>query len=150
MKRRTIVLILTAFLFFYSSIFLKDIASNYLNPFDETKKEHLNKFKIGCENIMFEVFADLESILSNVTITDKTELKDVNTKLKKLDKNLTDLKKTNNLKEITICFNSYCSIAETLEYAYNKKVTYRDINEKYQNYISIFYFELEFVKSIPN
>lgn len=150
MKRRTIVLILTAFLFFYSSIFLKDIASNYLNPFNETKKEHVNKFKIGCENIMFEIFADLESILSNITIIDKTELKDVNTKLKKLDKNLTNLKKTNSLKEIAIYFNSYCSIAEILEYAYNKKTTYKEINEKYQNYISIFYFELEFVKSIPD
>ena len=150
MKRRTIILILTAFLFFYSSIFLKDIASNYLNPFNEIKKEHINKFKIGCENIMFEIFADLEAVLNNVIIDDKTELKDVNTKLKKLDKNLVDLKKTNNLKEISVFFNSYCSIAETLEYAYNKKITYRDINEKYQNYISIFYSELEFVKSISD
>lgn len=99
---------------------------------------------------MFEIFADLETILSKVSINDKTELKDIDAKFKKLEKNYYNLKKTKNLKEIVLCFNSFCSIAETIEYAYNKKFTYLEINEKYQNYISIFYFELEFVKSIPD
>lgn len=150
MKRRTIILILTGFILFYISIFLKDIVSTYLNPLDDTKKEHVNKLKLECENIMFEIFADLETILGKVSINDKTELKNIDEKFKKLEKIYYDVKKTRNLKEIAACFSSFCSIAETIECTYNKKITYLEINEKYQNHISIFYSELEFVKNIPN
>jgi hypothetical protein len=150
MKKRTTILILTACFLFYSSIFLKDICITFLNPFNEAKKQYVNKFKKECENIMFEIFMDLEEIICKVAINDKTESEDVNKKFEKLNKNFLGIKKTNSLKEMSLFFNSFCSIAETIEYAYSKKNTHREINEKYQIYIEFFYFELEFVKNIPD
>ena len=99
---------------------------------------------------MFEIFINLEEIISQTVISDKIECEDVNKKFEKLNKNFIQMKETNNLKEISLFFNFFCNIAETLEYAYSKKITHKEINEKYQIYLEFFYSELEFVKNIPD
>ena len=150
MKKITTILILTFCILFYSSFFLKNFGTNFFYPLNETKKEYVRKLKTECENIMFEIFINLEEIISQTVISDKIECEDVNKKFEKLNKNFIQMKETNNLKEISLFFNFFCNIAETLEYAYSKKITHKEINEKYQIYLEFFYSELEFVKNIPD
>ncbi len=144
MKKRTIILTLLAFLFFYASLFLDDIACDIHG----TNNQYFLDLKASSQNIMFEIFGDLEIAFMKVKNISTDEKKDLDAKLNKLLDLYNKGIKAKNPKDMSQCFYNFCYHAELIEYKIKYEVPYSKINEKYQEYISNFYSDLEFVKKM--
>lgn len=94
---------------------------------------------------MLEIIGDLELLYMKNKIFDKNEKIDLDKKFNTLILSYHNLIKSKTRYDLSKSFNSFFYHAELLEYNLNKELTYSQINEKYQNYIGIFYDELEFV-----
>lgn len=145
MKKRTFILILITTIFFYSSIFLKNIIFDIFEENSQKKEQYLIKIKFNCQQIMFETLGDLEILYNKNTNLTKNEKEDLEKKFNKLISSYHGLINSKTRYDLSKNFNSFFYHAELLEYFLNKDLTYLQINEKYQNIISIFYDELEFV-----
>lgn len=146
MKKRTLILTLIAIFLFYSSIFLKNIIFDIFEANDKNKQQYLIDLKIGCQTAMLEILGDLELLYQNNKNYTKNEKDDLEKKFNKLIIAYNGLIKSKKIQELSKNFNSFFYHAELLEYYLNKDLTYVEINEKYQNYIAIFYDALEFAK----
>ena len=144
MRKRTFILIVIAFLLFYSSFFLKNIVLDFFESNHEKKQELILKLKIDSQEVMFEIIGDLELLLNKEKNLDKNEKDDLEKKFNKLIKSYDGLINSKTKYDLSKNFNSFFYHAELIEYSLNKNLTYFQINEKYQNYISIFYDQLEF------
>lgn len=145
MKKRTFILILITTIFFYTSIFFKNIIFDIFEENSQKKEQYLIKIKFNCQQIMFETLGDLEILYNKNTNLTKNEKEDSEKKFNKLISSYHGLINSKTRYDLSKNFNSFFYHAELLEYFLNKDLTYLQINEKYQNIISIFYDELEFV-----
>lgn len=146
MNKRKIILITTLVIFFYGSIFFRNIIFDIFEA-KNNKQEYLYKLKFESQKAMFEIFGDLEILFfKNKTITDKEQIKDIEKKFNKLIISYNGLISSKNKKDLSKNFNSFFYHAELIEYYLNKDLTYIEINDKYQNYIAIFYDALEELK----
>lgn len=148
MKKRTLILIIITIIFFYSSLFLKNIVFEFFD-FNQTKKEeHLLKIKINCQQIMLDVIGDIEILFFQNKDLDKNEIEDYEKKFNKIIKSYNNLMNLKTKSEISNQIFYFFYQAELIENKLNKNLTYIQINEKYQNYISFFYDELDLVHEI--
>lgn len=146
MNKRKIISITILVIFFYGSIFFRNIIFDIFET-KNNKQEYLYKLKFESQKAMFEVFGDLEILFfKNKTITDQEQIKDIEKKFNKLILSYNGLISSKNKKDLSKNFNSFFYYAELIEYYLNKDLTYIEINDKYQNYIAIFYDALEELK----
>ena len=146
MKKRTLILIIITIFVFYSSLFLKNIVTDIFEPNYKNNQQYLFDLKNECQKVMLEIFGDLELLYQKNKNYTKNERDDLEKKFNKLINAYHGLLKSKNKQELSKNFNSFFYHAELLEYNLNKDLTYIEINEKYQNYIAIFYDALEFQK----
>jgi hypothetical protein len=144
MKKRTTILISLACLLLYASIFIANLASDL----HKNNNQYFLDLKINCQNIMLEIYGDIELSFNKAKDLSKDEKKDLDSKLNKILDNYYRILKTKNHKDLAQFFYNFCYHAELLEAKLNKEIPYSTINEKYQSYIGNFYAELEYVKEM--
>ena len=146
MKKRTLILIIIAIFFFYGTLFFRNIVFDVLEPNNKNKEQYLFDLKNECQKVMLEIFGDLELLYQKNKASNKNEIEDLEKKFNKLIYYYHGLIKSKNKQELSKNFNSFFYHAELLEYYLNKDLSYLEINEKYQNYIAVFYDVLELTK----
>lgn len=143
MNKKIIFLVFIFIIFIYLNIFLKNLTYELYKPKEEIEKNYVLKIKNESKRIMLEIIGDLEILFNQNLEIEKNEKDELEKKFNKLIKCYNNLLNINQKYELSQQIFYFFYQAELLECKLNKNLTYFEINEKYQYYISFFYDVLE-------